>query len=62
MFLLDALKMLLADLGVESDIALGGQQAKEMVFKRYRDIDAGLQSKPYRLIFMDYSMPILDGI
>ena len=33
-----------------------------MVFKRYMDVDAGLQSKPYRLIFMDYSMPILDGI
>ena len=33
-----------------------------MVLKRYIDIDAGRQSKPYRLIFMDYSMPILDGI
>ena len=33
-----------------------------MVKKRYMDIDVGCQSKPYRLIFMDYSMPILDGI
>ena len=33
-----------------------------MVLKRYIDIDAGRQSKPYRLIFMDYSMPIRDGI
>ena len=42
MFLLDTLKMLLSDLGVESDIAIGGQQAYEMVLKRFMDVDAGL--------------------
>ena len=62
MFLLDTLKMILADIGVESDIALGGRQAINMVKQRYTDVDAGRQLKPYKLIFMDYSMPILNGL
>lgn len=33
-----------------------------MFKQRYEDIDAGSQLQPYRLIFMDYSMPLMDGI
>ena len=56
------LKMILRDMGVESDLALGGSQAIQMVRQRYMDVEPGLQLAPYRLIFMDYSMPVLDGI
>ena len=33
-----------------------------MVKQRYLDVEAGRQLQPYKLIFMDYSMPILNGI
>lgn len=62
MFLIETLRAVLEDLGVESDIALGGLHAIEMVKQRYTDVDAGRQLKPYKLIFMDYSMPIMNGL
>ena len=54
--------MILEDIGINSDIAIGGEQAIKMVQQRYKDIDEETIMVPYRLIFMDYSMPMVDGI
>ena len=42
MFLLDVLKTIMADFGLDSDVAIGGLEAIRMVRQRYSDIEEGL--------------------
>ena len=61
-FLLDANSSLVKTLGVKADTALGGQIAIDMVAERHHAIMRGEPVQQYKLIFMDFSMPILDGL
>ena len=41
------LNMILTDMGLEPDVALGGAQAIQMVKQRYLDVQTGQQLQPY---------------
>ena len=44
-----------------SDAALSGYEALDMVKKRCKLVKSG-QAQPYKLIIIDYSMPVMSGI
>ena len=48
--------------GIEADVALGGEEALELVSKRLKLMRENPGVSNYRLIFMDYSMPDMDGV
>ena len=70
-----ALSMFLKKKNISSDCALGGEAAIKMIKKRMRIMNetfnksvcsisaaAATTDFPYKLVFMDYSMPQMDGI
>ena len=59
-FNIAALSTILKQLGQTCNTAYNGQQAIEKVFERQK-IKCGPDCKQYKIIFMDYSMPIMDG-
>ena len=59
-FNITALSMILKQLGQTCDRAYNGQQAIEKIFER-QEVKCGPSCQQYKLIFMDYSMPIMDG-
>ena len=59
-FNIAALSMILKQLGQTCNTAYNGQQAIEKVFEREK-VKCGPDCKQYKMIFMDYSMPIMDG-
>ena len=53
---------MLESIGVISDCAIDGSRAVDMIKQRQQRADRGLiNTKQYKLIFMDYSMPEMNG-
>ena len=67
-FNITALQLILNQLGYSCDTAYNGQQAIEKVLERDSEYQAiggrnsMTKSMQYKLIFMDWSMPIMDGL
>ena len=55
------LEGILSLLNVSYECANNGQQALEIVKKRIEAIKRGEAVEQFKLIFLDYSMPIMDG-
>ena len=49
-------------MNISAAIAVGGQQAVDLVRERFKDMDRDPHLMQFKLIFMDYSMPEVDGI
>ena len=59
-FNITALSTILKQLGESCSTAYNGRQAIEKVFER-QNKKCCLECKPFKVIFMDYSMPVMDG-
>ena len=59
-FNITALEMMLSKLGYSCDTAYNGEQAIEKVMERHAE-SREKRSNQYKVIFMDWSMPIMDG-
>jgi len=57
-----ALERLLKQAGLHADTAYNGQEAIQKVVERNTAKKCGINCKPYQLVLMDYSMPVLDGV
>eukprot|EP01016_Furgasonia_blochmanni_P050544 TRINITY_DN7827_c0_g1_i1.p1 TRINITY_DN7827_c0_g1~~TRINITY_DN7827_c0_g1_i1.p1 ORF type:complete len:538 (-),score=72.01 TRINITY_DN7827_c0_g1_i1:149-1717(-) len=56
----EVLKKMLKTLGIDSEEAMHGQAAVDIVEKQWRDRRCGCE-KPFRIILMDIDMPVMDG-
>ena len=56
-----ALQAQLQAFNVDSDIALNGKDAVQLVSDRIQSVFQGIHNKTYKLILLDYSMPQMDG-
>ena len=61
-FNVTALDLLLNTFGIKSDSAFSGQEAIKLIRKRFNAIDTCPIISNYKLIFMDFSMPDMNGI
>ena len=57
---LEVLGAMIAEYGLEVEKATSGVEAIEMFKKRIEQVERG-EAEMYRIVFLDYSMPLMDG-